>query len=401
MRDKFLAFIHDEYARFFKSSDWVTRGLAVISIARFPTESVTKTLIEVMRKDTNPVVRVLAWEALRSRASMLDAEQASKWVHGAWDLAAKGSFKGELRVGVAQLLRSSLPNPQARLAFTQLFASTANCTDGDLRVLEELGKALVEWRAADAVDDLMRRLKLPAEGLRVAYVLEHAGCAVRPDDGQAAYVKWWAAEKWGWKVKTTMAGTEPWRDVEPGMLAPPMGLDEVDPYDKRWRKELEVRRPDIKSFDVTFAIDVSGSMGSALKWLTDEVGSVLGALGVIAREPRIGLTFFDCKGGKFGVKSIPLTGDLAVLRQTLAQAKVQGGGEELVADGIRDALKVSRWSTGAGSPRVIVVVGDEEIAAAQVPEIDTMVAESLEKGFRFYAMSPDSRVTRTYEELAA
>ncbi|HYE17997.1 MAG TPA: VWA domain-containing protein [Tepidisphaeraceae bacterium] len=400
MRLKFLAFIHDEYARFLKSSDWVTRGLAVISLSRFPTESVTKTLIEVVRKDAHPVVRVLAWEALRSRAALLDAEQQSKWVHATWELAGKGTFKGELRVGVASLLRSSLPSPQARAVFAGLFVSTAARTDADLRVLEELGKAVAEWRAPEIVDDMIRRLRVEGDALRAAYVLEHAGCPVRPNDGGPAFVKWWAGEKAGWKVKTTMGGAEPWRDLSPGMLGAPMAAAAVDPYDKRWRAELEMRRPDIKSFDVAFAIDVSGSMGSALKWMGDEVGAIMQALGVIAREPRIGLTFFDCKGGSFGVKSIPLTGDVALLKSTLTQAKVQGGGDELVLEGIRDALKVSRWSTAAKSPRAIVIVGDEEVEAAQVAGIDAVVAESVERGFRFYVMSPDSRVPRTLEQLA-
>lgn len=172
----------------------------------------------------------------------------------------------------------------------------------------------------------------------------------------------------------------------------------LDPYDPRWHRELELGRPDLAGIDVAFVIDVSGSMAPAVDWVRREVAAMMEALAVIAREPRIGLTFFGCRGDNFGVQSKPLTGDARRLAAALGKPTFGSGGDELVFDGLRDAVRKSNWSRSPTAAKVVILIGDEEIEAAQMPGCRELAAWAAGAGFRVYGICPGA-VPDTYAEV--
>src|SRR5687768_13375238 len=64
----------DAYGKKLAAPFWVTRAMGVISMARLPQPTVTTKLLEVMEKDKHDIVRLLAWQAILSRAPSLDVK---------------------------------------------------------------------------------------------------------------------------------------------------------------------------------------------------------------------------------------------------------------------------------------------------------------------------------------
>ena len=59
-----LDYLEALYAKKTDSPDWVSRGMGVISLSRSPRASATGSLMAIMQRDPNEVVRVLAWQAI-------------------------------------------------------------------------------------------------------------------------------------------------------------------------------------------------------------------------------------------------------------------------------------------------------------------------------------------------
>lgn len=403
-RQRLADFLIREYGVLLKSPDWVRRAMAVISYARLPVPQTLPILLETIQKDAHPAVQVLAWEGVMSRCAWLTAEQHKQWVAATWVLARKNVFRGELRGHLLDLLSTIPPDRVSEKAVADLFPVTGTRAPEDLVVLEAMGRCLAAWKSRELADAVVKRLRSPAEAVKAAVVLRAAGfpgfteMSLTPQ-GVAECEKWWTTQKRTWKPVASIEG-EPWRKLPPGFL-PAIPVDAVlDPDEPRWRRELELGRPDVSHFELSFVIDVSGSMTPALQWLRREVAGIMQALSAVAREPRIGLTFFGCRGDVFTVATIPLTGDVSKLRKALTQMNVQGGSEELVLDGLASSIKSSGWVKSDKAAKVMILVGDEEIAPNQIAGAEALVRQAAGQGFKLYALCPGSRIPRTYGNLA-
>jgi hypothetical protein len=171
-----------------------------------------------------------------------------------------------------------------------------------------------------------------------------------------------------------------------------MPLASVNPDDKSWRKDLELRRPSLKSFDVDFLVDVSGSMDPALAWLRKDVKAMMNGLGVVSLEPRIGLTFYRDRGDAFVTRLVNLTGNANQLMDALAKMDCAGGGDvpEAVLAAMTDALKNNPWNTSTSGRKVVVLVADAPGHPEEQTAAVDLAKQSAERGFRIHAVKLQS-----------
>ncbi|HEX8914916.1 MAG TPA: hypothetical protein VF796_21365, partial [Humisphaera sp.] len=165
-----------EYRKLSTGPDWVRRAMGTISAARLPVADVPAFLLDVLEKDKHPVVQMLAWEALRARASWLSADQHKRWVAGTVALAKRDAFRGRLRGPLVELLATAPHDKAVEQAALALVAKVSGTGPEDRQVLAGVGRALAGWRAAQPADVLFARLGTGGlEEWKAACVLSAAG----------------------------------------------------------------------------------------------------------------------------------------------------------------------------------------------------------------------------------
>jgi hypothetical protein len=294
------------------------------------------------------------------------------------------------------MLSTAMPDKRSKELFAKLYEACDPASSDDAAVLRELGRALAAWHSPELADRLVKHLHSTQDAPRAVVVIESAG---GPPAGTAGpdYVAWWKAQRQNWREARRIEG-EPWRGLGPDLLGPALTWDQIDPDDKRWYKELEVKRPDLKNFDVAFAIDVSGSMSPAINWLRRDVGSMMAVLAIFAKEPRVGITTFS--GPNYRIRTTPLTGNVASVRDTVSGLGISGGGDEQMRDALAEAIGRNRWATSGSSRKVVVFVSDEEMVASQVAGAAAVATEAAKHGFRIYTVSPEHKIPATLVTLA-
>jgi hypothetical protein len=112
------------------------------------------------------------------------------------------------------------------------------------------------------------------------------------------------------------------------------------------------------------------------------------ALGFVALEPQISITFYRDKGDDFLARTVPLTGKIDVLSAALSAMDARGGGDvpESVREGLLDALSASKWPTSPKHPKALVLIGDAPPHPETQSECEKIVAAAAAKGFRLYAV---------------
>src|SRR4051794_39907833 len=72
-------FLPKEYeSMLVKNKDRVSRSLLEISISRVPTYEMTSKLLEMIKKESDPLVRAVAWECVISRSKLLNGDNYTK-----------------------------------------------------------------------------------------------------------------------------------------------------------------------------------------------------------------------------------------------------------------------------------------------------------------------------------
>jgi hypothetical protein len=166
----------------------------------------------------------------------------------------------------------------------------------------------------------------------------------------------------------------------------------VDPDDKVWYRDLELRAPGLKTFGVALLVDTTGSMQSAILWLRSDVRRIMQALNLVALEPQIGLTFYRDFGDEFVTKSTPLTGNVEKLLKDLNAMNAKGGGDEpeAIREALQDALRSNPWNTSPKSPKALVIIGDAQPHPQTQAECVKLVTDAAAKGFRTYVVKVHS-----------
>ncbi len=370
--DQLVNFLNDEYAQLLKSPDWIERSLAAISLSRLPGTRATDQLIGIANKDTVPAVRIVAWQAVLSRAKFLSDAQYAAWLDVTAKMAAKDIFRGSTRVGLLRVMAINPPTRPAKLCFVSIFAQTNALDPHDIPVLDALADCLAAWQTPDLGEYLFNRLHNLNDAYRAEYILHKAGfdlpwAGEHMDLGSAAMWKlaidndqaYLKQSKTDWKVMKA-AAPEAWKKLT-AQLVPSTDLDApIDPNDDEWRKETELGRVNPKPLDVVFVVDATGSMQPVLDFLKADIGQIKTALELVSTSPRIGITFYRDQGDTFVTRGLKLTDKLNTLGAFIDTVDAHGGGDrpEAVLDALTDCLKNNPWAWKRDGRRAIVLLTD-------------------------------------------
>lgn len=378
------------YGEHLRSPDWIARSMAVIALAEVDDPRTTSKLVEVLHEDRKTLVKVFAWEALLARHSKLSDEQRATWSAAGKRLASRDALHGDLRVGLVRLIGAEGPTADNKKVFKRLFTRTNALDPSDIRTIHALRDALARWKSPGLVKPLIAAMSSLDDAYRAEIVLRglpsgvpHSrtlidkGSKVMWRETQKAWSTWFA----GANLQENQAATTRLGGMGSYLIGEPESIG--DPSDPRWRKHLELPPLRLKSLDVVFAVDTTGSMGEVIVWLQRNVIKMMRALAIISREPRIGLVFYRDRGDAYVVKPVPLTGNAGTLVKALEGAKAHGGGDvpEAVYDALVTAVGKMKW---VSAHKVIVVAGDAPPHEADVAKATQLVEQAVEKGFRFH-----------------
>lgn len=410
---KVAAYLENEYVLKLKSRDWRTRGLAVISLSRLPQESVLPHFQQLLEHDPHDVVRLLAWQAILARAQQLTPQQYVRWMTATLSLAEKGAFKGRLRVPLVNALAAGPADPRCVRIYQKLANDCNSWEPQDIPVLKALGKCLGAWKNATLAEALVNSLSTESYAPRAELILQEAGIDVptarslmpksvwdpmakdrkHPSSQelwqkvQQSYRDWLKVNRVQWNRRVALVG-EPWKELSPAYLPPPVPIDQIDPQDKLWRADFELGNANVKAFEVAFCVDATGSMGEVLSWLSRDLEKMVHALSAAALEPRIGITFYRDHDDSFLTRVVPLTGNIRQLLTVIDNIGADGGGDipEAVMEGLRDTLKGSKWSTRPDAAKAIVLIGDAPPHPQDVEQCLKIAQDARKEGFKFYAV---------------
>jgi len=388
------------YGKHLQSRDWIARAMAVISLAQIDDPRTIEKLIEVMKTDKAPIVRVYAWEALHARRDRLTPDHHAEWVDGGMALAKKNVLRGDLRTGLVGVMHVGGPTDENKSLFRRLFANTNSLDPGDIRTLWAMGDLIAKWKSPDLVKALIRAMSNLDCAYRAELILRRITTAVPHSSRLASKGSkvMWAQTQQNWAAWFRQAGLE---EIEPGKgggykgvsALMPRGEKILDTSDPKWRKDMELGRFRLDQLDVGFAVDSTGSMGKTVRWIQRDVIKMMQAFELISREPRISVVLYRDYGDQYVVRPISLTGDARRLAQALRGADAAGGGDfpEAVYEALMTLLKRQNWSVRPSARKVIVLLGDAPPHERHLKKIEQAVASAVRDGFVFYAIKVRTR----------
>lgn len=415
---RLMTYLEGEYKRKLESPDWRQRALAVISLARLPHEQVTEKLFQLSENDKHEVVRLLAWQAIVARAPELTQKDHARLINATLALGEKGAFRGVLRIAMLDVLSTAPMNARGRTIFLKIVQETNAWETQDTPTLRALGRTLGTWRNTQLGETLANAMSDGNAAVRLDFILQYAGLGVTPGKDRMSPEIWNAGSKnrvhvssqqlWESvsqdylkalsKARTEWSASKPvpeaWKSLRPIFVAPPVRFEELDANESLWRSDLELGKATMQAFEVAFVVDATGSMGDVHAWLSRDIMRVMGALGAVSLEPRIGITFYRDQGEEFVTRHLALTHRGEDLAKAIASVGAVGGGDvpESVLDGLKEAVANNRWSPRADGGKAIVLIGDAPPHARDLQACVQLAAQARAKGFRIYV----AKVTTAY-----
>ncbi len=428
---KILDYLEGEYKRKLSSPDWRVRGLAVISLSRLPQPEVTQRLMTLINNDRHDVVKLLAWQAMLSRVPSLTDDDHASFINATIGLAEKNAFRGRLRVTLLEVLATSPVNTRSRRIWEKIFMECNAWETQDTPVLRQLGRTLAAWHSGQLLDFVIGALGHGNLAVRADYVLQAANVPVQsarrrlpasvfdarsPDREhvssmtlfrmvQADCAEYLRRERREWTDLRQIPG-EPWRQLRPLYLPPPVSMETALADESLWHADLELGAPDMKAFEVAFVVDATGSMGDVLAWLSRDLVKMATALSTMSLEPRLGVTFYRDHGEAFVVRHGPLTSRTELLVGAINEVGADGGGDvpEAVLDGLREAIQNNRWVAKGKGSKVIVLIGDAPPHPRDVDPAIKLAGEMRNADFSLYAVkvttSDGARDLTSFDQIA-
>jgi hypothetical protein len=401
-KNKLFDFLMKEYrALLTKTKDRLGRSLTVACIGRVPRSDATTELLSLLKNERDPLVRTVAWECLLARANGLRESEFKQWALLTPSLYQAGAFRGELRVPFLQVLALSPPDAFAKEAFSKIFRETNSTDPEDAETIVALGATMRAWGEPSAAEAVLNRLSDINDATRAEIVMHAAGADVpyaigRRDLGsaemwkraQADYAAWWEKEKTKWVPIKGRAESGEWSKLQAQYIPRVDMAAAVDPSDKAWYRDLELRAPNLKTFSVGLLLDTTGSMGDVIVWLRSDVKRMMQALGIIALEPQITLTLYRDFGDAYVKQTLPLTGRYETLVAALSKAEAKGGGDlpEAVREAMQDSLANGNWPASKVQPKAMVLIGDAPPHPETQAECEQIAKDLAAKGFRLYTV---------------
>lgn len=395
IQEKLTAYYLEMFDKHLASRDWMTRGMAILSLNRLADERATERILKRLKADPAPLVKIFAWESLHSRYDLLSDDQREEWLRQGLHLTQRKILRGRLRIGLLRAITAEGPTATNKRFFTWLFQNTNSLDPADVPLLKEMQRTLRTWRSPDLARYLLRAMAKLDDAYRADYILR--GLTNDVPSYQPLH-KFGAAEM----MRTNRARWTDWtreallEEVEPKRLPSYDGSASLidaserlaSPDDPRWRQDLELERFDIKHLDVALLVDTTGSMGPVIQWIHRDVEKMMKIFHAVSREPRLGMTFYRDRGETYVVKPINLRSNARTLADQLAKEKAEGGGDdpEAVFDALDVTLDKFRWSRSSDARKVMVLISDAPPKPDSMDTIQKMLAKATDMGFRLYVV---------------
>ncbi|NOY93919.1 MAG: VWA domain-containing protein [Deltaproteobacteria bacterium] len=133
-------------------------------------------------------------------------------------------------------------------------------------------------------------------------------------------------------------------------------------------QEILVRLPGVsarpvRALELAFLIDVTGSMEDELRYVNQEVGSIVARVQASAPEVaiRVGATFYRDRTDSVPLSQIPFTNNVAGFASAMSRVRASGGGDypEDMNAGLRAAMaQLGDGAQGGQVDRVLVIIAD-------------------------------------------
>ncbi|CAA6801691.1 MAG: Expressed protein, partial [uncultured Sulfurovum sp.] len=142
----------------------------------------------------------------------------------------------------------------------------------------------------------------------------------------------------------------------------------------------------VKSLDLMFVIDTTGSMSDEMEYLAKEFESIVS--NIKAKYPdvniRFGLTLYKDKGDDYVVKDFAFTSETQKMKEQLAAQSANGGGDypEAMDKGIQKGLDAS-WAAEDGV-RIMFLVADAPPHDEDMKKMLPLIKEARDKAVRIY-----------------
>jgi hypothetical protein len=264
---------------------------------------------------------------------------------------------------------------------------------------------------------LFERLATVDDAYRAEYILHHVGvdtpwAGEHSDVGHHAmwesateqYAAWWHAHRREWKEIAHPEADNAWRSLRP-QFVPAVDLPggRVDRYEPLWMKELELGLPDLRGMDVVFIVDATGSMRWLIEYLKQDVGRILGAIGLVSSNPRIGITFYRDHGDMFVTRAYRLTNKLPELQAALSTMDAAGGDDtpEAVHEALVDALGNNPWRWDKNIRRAAVLITDAPPHENTQAGCEQVADECRKNGVSLYVVKASRNALPELDAIAA
>jgi len=360
---KMVDYYVDMYSKHLASRDWFVRSLAVVALSRINAEPTTAKLMEVLRTDKDPLVKLYAWEALHARVRSLDKTRHRQWVALGVEAAYKGAFRGDLRVPLIKTLAGYGPKAQGfevspEKLILYFLKTTNHKNPRDSRTLKALRKLVAKWQDPELIKKIAAKMTKTGIANRAEYILGGLNSDIEPIGAIDKEVKTseWVKARGDWNKWLKEANLTPPKAGSLKMyrskstLIPPAEKIK-DPDDPKWRKDLELEKLRVNNFDLVFCIDSTASMQAVMDWVAKDVIKMMTAFNMVARELRIGTVYFrheedpavmqDCcraagKGKK--IRYVKRPGEKSKSNKEMTRIKLRPGEKLYTAENYRTKI---------------------------------------------------------------
>lgn len=415
-----IAAMNDFYARLYRQpviqKDRLARLVGIVSLSRIDGPPLTRELLAVL-KDEDLIVAQAAWEGLHARqASLVDMDRAA-WLDGGMDIARRGGFPGAT---VAPLIAAVIERTPASLkGLPELLVRI--CEENDVATptgkaaLDAARKTIAAWQDPKVFQILEARMTAkPRLAPRMAHLLSGLPDAPQETDAGARRAVW---AKYAREAKLTPPAALPAYQGFSAVL--PKAEAIKDPFDKKWRKELELEKLKLESVEIAFCIDATPSMAVSNPYVATYIQTISQLFNLLSYRVRSGAVYYRhevdaaimnacCKkwqtfAGDFAVKTLPLTDQPGDLVAQMRGMKIGGrgtghSGNGAYVAGIDTAMHGMQWSSK--SKRVIAMTGDAKATPGSEKALVEIATKAKAEGYTLVFIARDRTAAAAVDEAS-
>ncbi|CAN5395201.1 hypothetical protein BH10PLA1_BH10PLA1_08210 [soil metagenome] len=381
--------------------------VALLSLAKIDCGPTSSALIEAAG-NRDPIVSYLAWQILSARQASLNPAYREYWVQRGIELAAGGEMPGSTIVPMLDAA-VSIPHVKVKKLTDKLFDLVLRryspSKPNDVPVLKSAGALLAAWNDPALLQRVMNAVGDNSNGPTAEYLLVTLpGAPAKLPD--ATDQRRGALQRLVKSAATVGPATRPFTVLGKEVPAP---ARITDPEDPRWRKELELGKLSISSFDLAWVIDSTGSMAETNQAVAAQTARVMRFISLFSDQSRVGAVYFrheidpklqlkccvEAVPPAYQTKVLPLNKEAGVTAKLMATESIGKRERKMhnthpgsaVNGGLLTALIKMDWSKEPDAQRVIILIGDSPLTDdTEAPTVE-LAKDAVKKGFQIHAIT--------------